>query len=408
MQSTTVLLSADELGGSITALGARSGLLWRSPALTLAGLGTVTRTAATTAVERLSKMRADLPTELAGVAGVGPIAFCALPFDPMLTDADVLMPAVTVGSLPDGPTWLSTHGDVTVEDALAMAKEAIARPVPVGGEPTAFSVTSRVTPEAWRDEIVAGAVERLRAGEFNKVVLARELVVDTDRAIDPAAVVDRLAATFPAAMVFLIDGFFGASPELLISRSDTVVQARPLAGTAPRGADHDADQALADELLASGKNRTEHRITIEWFLNELLPFCSYVDAEAEPSLLTIANLHHLQTLVEGVLSSPPASALELVRAVHPTPAVGGDPQEKALAVIDEIERAERGRYAGPTGWLDADGNGEFCVSVRSAQIDDRTITMFVGVGVVADSDPQAELDETRTKAQAILGALLRP
>ena len=150
----------------------------------------------------------------------------------------------------------------------------------------------------------------------------------------------------------------------------------------------------------------EHRITIDWLLAELLAFSSYVDAEPEPSVVSLENVHHLGTQVEGVLSEPPASVLELVKAVHPTPAVGGNPQVDALALIAQLEGFERQRYGGPSGWFDAQGNGQFAVSVRTAQIDGKTARIAAGVGVVAQSEPQAELEETQAKFQAMLGSFL--
>ena len=150
----------------------------------------------------------------------------------------------------------------------------------------------------------------------------------------------------------------------------------------------------------------EHRITIDWLLSELLPFCSYVDAEPEPSVMTMENVHHLATTVEGMLSEPAASILDLVGAVHPTPALGGDPQHVALDLIEELEGMDRGRYGGPVGWVDAAGNGDFVVGIRSTQIDDTVATVWAGVGVVGQSDPAAELVETQAKFRALLGSLL--
>ena len=141
-------------------------------------------------------------------------------------------------------------------------------------------------------------------------------------------------------------------------------------------------------------------------LSELLEFSSYVDAEPEPSIVTLENVHHLGTLVEGVLSEPPASVLELVKAVHPTPAVGGKPQADALTLIGELEGFDRLRYAGPSGWFDGQGNGQFAVAVRTAQISGSTATVAAGVGVVAQSDPHAELEETQAKFRAMLGSFL--
>ena len=199
----------------------------------------------------------------------------------------------------------------------------------------------------------------------------------------------------------------GASPELLVSRRDDVVRSHPLAGTAPRGGDPTTDARLAARLLASTKNREEHQITIDEVHETLLPWCSYLDSEAEPSIVPVANVQHLGTLVEGRLSDPAPSVLELVRALHPTPAVCGRPRDPALALIDEIEELDRGTYAGPVGWVDRQGNGEWAVGIRSAAIDGPVARLRAGNGIVADSDPQAELAETQAKLQALLGVLIR-
>ena len=206
--------------------------------------------------------------------------------------------------------------------------------------------------------------------------------------------------------MFGVDGFVGASPELLVARSGDVVRAHPLAGTSPRAADEAEDQRLAAALLASAKDRSEHQITIDWLLDTLLPFCSYVDAEPEPTIVSLANVHHLGTSVEGRLSHPPASVLDLVASLHPTPAVGGDPQAEAVALISEIERLDRGRYAGPVGWVDGAGNGAFAVGIRGAELMGNEARVIAGVGVVEGSEPDAELAETVTKFRAMLGALL--
>lgn len=399
----------------VCALGARSGLLWRSAELTLAGLGRahfaeVALPSATAAATELLRSLAGTKTEADASPGRGPVGFVTLPFERDRA-GEMIVPEIVVGT--DGAeTWLTTIGDIDTNTAQARVAETLHRPVPSGEQPTSFEMTSVLAPEVWRDDVVAVARDRIQAGEMTKAVLARELTLTTDQPFDSALIVDRLAARFPTAMIFSVDGFVAASPELLVSRIGNVVQAHPLAGTAPRSSDPETDADLAATLLASTKDQGEHRITIDWFLNELLPFCSYVDAEPEPTIVTMANVHHLGTAVEGVLSSPAASVLELAAALHPTPAVGGDPQAAAMALIDELEQADRGRYAGPTGWVDANGNGALAVSVRSAQIGTEdepcTTRLFAGVGVVAASDPAAELAETRAKFQAMLGALLQP
>jgi len=402
-------------------VGIRSGLLWKGNGRTLAGVGEMLRIP----IERpggFAHAQARLAgewTDEAGSAaggepGTGPVAFGAFDFDPA-SNGELIVPDHVLCRAPNGALWLTALRDSaaagsTVEDD-ALITEALAR-LPrsePGNEPTTMTLLSMLTPELWRDEIVGRARDLIRSGELDKCVLARELVVTADAPFDPAIIMPRLDQTFPTANLFLVDGFFGASPELLVSRLGDVVRAHPLAGTLPRSTDPDRDRTLAAELLASDKNRWEHRITIDWLLDTLLPFCSYVDAEPEPSIVSLANVHHLGTRVEGRLSSPAASVLELVDALHPTPAVGGDPQKAALDLIADLERADRGRYAGPTGWVDGNGNGEFAVSVRSAQfVDPDRVRLFAGVGVVGDSDPQAELDETRAKFKAILGALIQP
>jgi len=407
VKARTVRLDADL---DPVVLGARSGTLWARPGLALAGVGESLRIPldrpAGGAVAQAALAAVDGPDEL-DVPGSGAVAFASLPFTPN-APGELVVPELLLGRGPDGRRWLTIvdDGSLAVDDAVERLRAVIDRPVPDGGEPSSITIDSVIDPAVWRDVIIGTVRDRIRAGELVKAVLARELRVSADRPFDPARVVDRLVERFPAAIVFSLAGFVGASPELLVARSGDVVGAHPLAGTAPRSSDPAADQALAAGLLASTKDRSEHQITIDWLLDNLLPFCSYVDAEPRPTIVSLANVHHLGTRVEGRLSSPPTSILDLVAALHPTPAVGGDPQATALDLIGEIESADRGCYAGPTGWIDADGNGAFAVAIRSARIDGRTASCFAGVGVVADSDPRSELAETRSKFEAILGALV--
>lgn len=408
MQSECVRLEAPV---DVLELGARSGLLWSRNGLVLAGLGQ----AATIAIERpagAGDAQAALaafagPNEL-GVAATGAVAFGALPFD-RHAPGELVVPEVVVGCDLDGNRWITALG-VSVDEAHDKVRSALAEHPDGAVEPqaTKYELSSVVSPESWRDDVVAAVRDRIAAAEFNKVVLARELLLTTDASIDVAAVLRRLNQSFGTAIIFAVDGFIGASPELLVSRSGQDVHAHPLAGTAPRSSDPDRDRELAAALNVSTKDQSEHRITIDWLLDTLLPYCSYVDAEPEPAIITLPNVHHLGTRVEGLLSSPAASVLELVAALHPTPAVGGDPRDLALKTIDAVEPGDRGLYAGPVGWVDAAGNGEFAVGLRSGHISGNTARVWAGVGVVADSDPEAELAETRAKFQAMLGALVRP
>lgn len=337
------------------------------------------------------------------------VAFGAFAFDPR-SAGELIVPEAIVTQDHRGARWLTVVGERLLSEAEVIDRFALGddRDDPAAAQPTTYTVTSVQTPEHWRDQVVAAVRDRIRAGELTKTVLARELVLTADQPLDVTAVVERLVGTHPAANVFAVDGFVGASPELLVARSGHEVRAHPLAGTLPRASDPATDEANANALLGSAKDRWEHRITIEWLLEELLPFCSYIDAEPEPTIVSLPNVHHLGTRVEGRLSDPAASVLELVAALHPTPAVGGAPQADALALIEELEGADRGRYAGPVGWVDGAGNGSFAVAIRSATIDGYTARLFAGVGVVADSDPEAELAETRAKFRAMLLALLQP
>lgn len=393
-------------------LGARTGMLWRGREATLAGLG-VALAADDVAVDRPAATARHVeaieagPMEVDG-PGTGAVALVTMPFD-RSAPGTLIVPRVVLGQARDGRRWLTTIGDPPPDpaDARRQVDAALVRPVPAGEQPTDYRLSSPISPSDW-EGLVAGTVERIRDGAFVKAVLARELVLRTDHPIDAALVIDRLADTFGSANVFAVDGFIGASPEILVARVDGIVSAHPLAGTAPRSDDPVLDQRTTARLLASDKDRWEHRITIDWLLERLLPFCSYVDAEPEPTVITLPNVHHLGSRVEGMLDSHQAGVLELVDVLHPTPAVGGHPQAAALDHIAAVEGIDRGRYAGPTGWVDAAANGEFAVSVRSAQLDGDSARIWAGAGVVDGSEPVSELAETRAKFQALLGALVRP
>ena len=409
VKSTTTRLDAEV---DPQALGAATGMLWSHQGTCFAGIGEAVRipvgcigdpAAMREAQQQLALLAG--PDDL-DRPGSGPVAFAAFPFDRSAA-GELVVPRVVVASGPEGRRWITVVSDGTVDQEHAIEEASQVMAHDAVSDPDELSLRSVLAPAVWRDDVVAPARDRIRAGELTKAVLARELVLEASGPIDQRAVVGRLLRSHPSATVFALDGFVGASPETLVSRVDDVVRAHPLAGTTPRATDPAGDQQAAAALLASSKDRWEHRITIDWLLDELLPFCSYVDAEPEPSIVSLPNVHHLGTRVEGRLSAPPASVLELVAALHPTPAVGGDPQGDALALIAELERSDRGRYAGPTGWVDADGNGSFVVAIRSAQLAGATARLFAGVGVVGDSDPQSELDETRAKFQAMLPALLR-
>jgi menaquinone-specific isochorismate synthase len=257
---------------------------------------------------------------------------------------------------------------------------------------------------------VATARDAVRDGLLQKAVIARPIRVSSDAPIDVHAVLQRLKATFGSSHRFSIDGFIGASPELLVAVDGGVVSAFPLAGTTRTTGDDALDAKLAAELHASPKNRIEHAAAIEMVRDTLLPFCSYLDWAPEPEIVKVANVQHLGSRAEGMLSKPQATVIELVRALQPTPAVGGYPREVAIELIERVEGFERGVYGGTVGWCDGGGDGRWAVALRCAELsaDRRSARLVAGGGIVADSDPLSELAETQAKFQAMLSALIRP
>ncbi len=336
-----------------------------------------------------------------GRPGTGAVAFATLPFDPA-SAAAFIVPEVVVGRAADGTRWLTTVGATGSLPGPELVADEVTEP-----RPCRFEVDGVQEVGAWM-ATVADATARIAAGDFDKVVLAREVRVTADAALPRLALLERLRRAFPGCFTFAVGDLVGASPELLVSRAGDTVRAHPMAGTIPRGGDPTTDARMAASLLASAKDRQEHQITIDMVWETLLPFSSYVDSEPEPSIVAVANVQHLATMVEGRLSHPPASVLELVAALHPTPAVAGWPVAPALAYIAAHEGIDRDRYAGPVGWVDGAGNGTWAVGIRSAIVEGRVARLFAGVGVVADSDPAAELAETEAKFQAVLSAIVRP
>jgi isochorismate synthase len=282
----------------------------------------------------------------------------------------------------------------------------------VGGtphEPFAEIQLHEVPPSDAYAEAVREVVDRIRRGRMRKVVLARTTEVTAQRELDPRLLASRLRAVDPAAYTFAAptdDGVLvGASPELLVSRRGLEVRSNPLAGSAPRSGDPDEDRTNADTLAGSAKDREEHAIVVDAVAETLRPFCAELAWDPEPSLRETPNVWHLSTRFRGVLRDPAPTALDLVAALHPTPAVAGEPREEALDVIDELEPFDRGRYAGPVGWVDADGDGEWAIALRCAELRGDRAVLYAGAGIVAGSDPLRELAETERKFRAFLDAL---
>jgi menaquinone-specific isochorismate synthase len=335
------------------------------------------------------------------VPGSGPVVFASIAFDPDAGTSVFVVPAVTVGRR-DGIGWLTTVGDVDPRD-LPVATDAPG--ADEGPAPRLRYADGALDPATWC-AAVATAVGRIGAGELAKVVLARDLLVSSDVPLDPRRILRRLADRFPDCWTFAVDGLLGATPELLLRRRGRQLSARVLAGTAPRGAGADDDR-LAAALIGSVKDRAEHALAVDSLVRALEPYCAHLDAPHEPELLTLANVRHLATDLAGTQRrGGEAGLLELVGAVHPTAAVCGTPTAHAAEVIAELEGMDRGRYAGPVGWLDARGNGEFGLALRCAELTgDSGARLFAGCGIVTGSDPAAELAETQAKFAAFQAAL---
>jgi isochorismate synthase len=274
--------------------------------------------------------------------------------------------------------------------------------------PTSHAEIRSARPPGDFEAAVAAATARIEAGEMSKVVLAREVVVRAGAAHDPAALFGAMREQFPACFCFCVGtpeaAFIGASPELLVRRSGASASTVALAGSTRRSSDPAVDDHLGEQLLRSDKDRREQRIVSERIVRALRPHAVWVEAAPEPEIVKVANIQHLATPVIAQLAES-CSAIELAGILHPTPAVGGEPWPKAAGALAELEGMDRGWYAGPVGWMDATEDGEFCVALRSALLRDREAHLFAGVGVVAGSDPAAELAETEVKLGALLPLL---
>jgi menaquinone-specific isochorismate synthase len=322
-----------------------------------------------------------------GLPGSGPVAFTSIAFADEPGTSVLVVPRVVAGRR-DGVTWVTEIGP-TQTDAVE----------PVGA-PRGLRYSA--DPVRWRGAVQA-AVRRIRGGELDKVVLARDLVVEADDAIDPRFVLSHLAARYPSCWTFAVDGMVGATPELLVRRDGTHVSSRVLAGTTwPHDGVTEAE--LAAELRASTKDQGEHRYALTSLVAALERVCARVEVQ-QTEVLQLRNVAHLATTVTGDLADATTGVLTVAAALHPTAAVGGTPTEVAVRVIAELEGMDRGRYAGPVGWVDAHGDGELGLALRSAEVVGATARLFAGGGIVADSDPDHELAETDAKLVPVRDAL---
>ncbi len=327
------------------------------------------------------------------VPGTGPVVFGSFAFADGPTSSVLVLPRVVLGRR-DGRTWLTVVGPGDPEPD---------RPVPAARGPEHVQVTDgALSPDAWR-AAVATAVQRIRAGELSKVVLARDLIARADAPIDIRHLVRGLAQRYPACFAFSVDGLVGATPELLVQREGEQVVSRVLAGTA-WGTD---GPGAAARLMASGKDREEHDYAVRSAFDAIAPYCTELTAPQRPSVMELANVMHLATEVTGTLRSRASlngtatDVLSLAGLLHPTAAVCGTPTKRAGRVIGDLEGMDRGRYAGPVGWMDARGDGEWGIALRCAEVDGARLRLFAGCGIVAGSDPESEFAEAEAKFVAV-------
>jgi menaquinone-specific isochorismate synthase len=285
----------------------------------------------------------------------------------------------------------------------SIARGGLPRPIAFGDE-YRLSLLPTGLDEAGYRSAVATAVSKIRAHDLSKVVLARELSAQLPLESDVRRALVELALGYPDCWTFAVDGLVGSSPETLVRVHHGTVTARVLAGTRSRGRDGAADNASAAALAASVKDQDEHRFAVSSVLDALRPHSADLAASDLPFTLKLPNLWHLATDIAGTLSDG-ASSLDLADALHPTAAVAGTPTVEAVALIRDLEPFDRGRYAGPVGWVGGDGDGEWAIALRCAQLTDTgSLTAYAGAGIVADSDPATEYAETTMKFRPIVEA----
>ena len=360
------------------------GFAWFADGFGLATSGVSMRVTAAGASEALADIDVDDPLR---IPGSGPLVVGALGFD---GSGDLVVPARTVGRTPDGLSWVTEVGPAD-EASEGWPHRPLARPAPPDRR-------------AW-SAAVEEALRRIDAGRLSKVVLAREVTVDVHRPLQVATVVDRLRHEQPSCFTYAAGSYVGASPELLARRRGRRVISRPMAGTVSQGASPSEDRRLVAAMAASSKEQAEHRLVVDDVRAKLGRVCTELRAAEHPEVVRLSTVAHLATTVEGRVDEEALSALAVAALLHPTPAIAGVPVATALATIAELEGFDRGLYAGPVGWVDTRGDGDWAVALRSATLDGTRARLVAGAGIVAGSDPDAEWDETEAKLAAMRSAL---
>jgi len=413
----SVTTALDEAPDLLAALPAAGGVAWLRQGEGLVGWGEAARVTAGAGAERFGRA-ASAVAGLFGDAvidnrvggwGTGPIAFGSFAFDPDSPGSSLVIPAVVVGSS-GGRAWMTRTGRGRAPEPGEI------EPLPMGDSPAPVgSGHPALDEESWV-QAVESAREAIRNGRLDKVVLSLQVLEVSESPFDLRSVVRGLADGYPECFTFTFESLVGASPELLVRREGRSVRSIPLAGSTRRGATGEEDAELARKLLSSRKDRWEHDLAVVTVVESLHPLCRTLRIDPEPTVLRLANVQHLATEVAGELSADPMAptapmapaaptALEIAGAVHPTAAVCGTPTRKALAFIRELEGVNRGRYAGPVGWVDARGDGEWAIALRCAELSGTAARLFAGAGIVSGSDPVAELEEARLKLRPVRSAL---
>lgn len=329
-------------------------------------------------------------------SGTGPVLFTSFSFD--RNDESVLViPQVIVGNKGDS-SWITWIGE-SAQPVLAATAPAFT--------PNSFTFAEgTISADSWKER-VAQAITRIESGAVDKVVLARDISATAEKDIDQRAILSKLNVEYPSTWTFAVDGLVGATPELLLRLSRGMVTSRVLAGTIPKTGDDEKDLALAGSLARSSKDLEEHEYAVRSVADALEPFCSSTNVPESPFVLHLANVMHLATDVTGALieGKKHVDAFALLKSLHPSAAVCGTPRNIAFDIIDEIEGMNRGRYAGPVGWIDARGDGELGIALRTGQIEGRNVAIYAGCGIVAGSNPEKEVEESNAKMIPMRSAL---
>lgn len=417
--------------GGLASLRARATVCWEKPAQqsSLIGLGVAARltgdrdaalSSAMRPIVELSTQALVLTTHVAArprFVGGGRFDPAGQVYDPAWASfggwqfvVPCFILATEQGSLVGSCTMSVDPGESAdqLETRLAAALEAALRLDALTEQPsTAEPAPAALEPFEWESRVSA-ALGEIGRGLYDKVVLARRTTVEACAANEVGAALVNLSAAYPNCYVFKFHtpdaDWIGATPELLVALEGGAVRAASLAGSRPRNAERREDRLQMTELLADAKERSEHQYVAMALREALTPLCADLSSPAAPEVMTLANIHHLYTPFEGHVA-PGTHVLDLVAAIHPTPAVGGWPRSEAIAAINRLEQLDRGWYSGPIGWIDFSGDGEFAVALRAGLVNSTGAVLFAGAGILAGSVPAGELAETETKLRPLRDAL---